>query len=178
MHLCVISDFLDKSFQDYFVLSCEVATRTGSPLFSSGIFWTGTVLPQPPALSLAHPCLCQIPLEPSSAHLLKENKTKHQYFFSKTDNHGAAQVKYPVPLSFADTAMTMGNILKKKPNMGPVSANSADQIPHLLPTAACDRPLVARHWGATSKWCIQHHPDAASSTKDHSDVSASPLLSR
>lgn len=81
MHLCVISDFLDESFQDYFALSCEVATKTGTPLFSSGIFWTGTVSPQPPALSLAHPCLCQIPLEPSSAHLLKENTTKHQLFF-------------------------------------------------------------------------------------------------
>lgn len=91
MHLCVLSDFLNESFQDYFALSCEVATKTGTPLFSSGIFWTGTVSPQPPALSLAHPCLCQIPLEPSSAHLLKENTTKHQlffFFFSKTDYHG------------------------------------------------------------------------------------------
>ena len=81
MHPCVTPDFLDKPFQDYFALSCEVAAKTGTPLFSSGIFWTGTVSPQPPALSLARPCLCQIPLEPSSAHLPKENKTQCQQLF-------------------------------------------------------------------------------------------------
>lgn len=149
MHLCIISDFLDKSFQDYYVLSCEVATKTGTPLFSSGIFWTATVLPQPPALSLARPCLCQILLEPSSAHLLKENKTKHQQFFSSSDNRWRAQVKNPVPLSFTDTA-AMGSTFRKKAgacsgkNLGPVLAHTADQIAHPLPIAVRDSLLVAQ----------------------------------
>lgn len=153
MHLCVISDFRDKSFQDYFILSCEVATKTGTPLFSSGIFWTGTVLPQPPALSLAHPCLCQILLEPSSAHLLKEKERKQNInsFVSNSDNHWTAEVKNPLPLwSYSEE------------KFGLVSANTADQITHPLPTAACSDLLVARHQKVISKWCsavTEHHPD-------------------
>lgn len=100
MHLCVISDLLDKSSQDYFVWRCEVATRTGTPLFSSGIFWTGTVSPRPPALSLARPCLCQTPLGPSFAHLLKGNTTKTSTGFSDRDNHWTAQVENSAGFSF------------------------------------------------------------------------------
>lgn len=112
MHLCVISDFLDKSFQDYFDSSCEVATRTGTPLFSSGISWTGTVSPRPPALSLVRPCLCQIPLEPSSVHLPKESKTKHQYIFQTKIITVNAHVKNPVPVSFTNIDMMMGSIFR------------------------------------------------------------------
>lgn len=151
MHLCVISDFLDKSSQDYFVLRCEVATRTGTPLFSSGIFWTGTVSPRPPALSLARPCLCQTPLEPSFAHLLKGNRTKTSAGFSDRDNPWTAQVENSVSFSSIDTAMAMGSRFRKE---------TWDEFHQTPPNdGVCDSPWGAGHWGVASKGCsapIQH----------------------